>query len=135
LYGKKWLIYGNNNLNCFAFSTLPEGMMRTSSFITLLKCKTGDPSPGCCTHAIISAMTVMQSRMEGLHKTEKCSWLKNLKAKMMEWKTKASKCQSEYSKLVGKYLASKSKGNKQLLKQYLEVQQHKETGEDVQKGV
>lgn len=136
-HGKKWLIYyhallseeGNSDLNCFAFPTLPASIIRTSSssYITPLKRKTSDSSvSGGRTRAItaasatIAAMGAMQLRMENLTATEEHSHLTIMKGEMMEWKTKASDCNREYSKLGASYLSAKSKGEKQLMKELLD---------------
>ena len=65
-------------------------------------------------------MGAMQSRMENLNATEEHSHLTIMKGEMMEWKTKASDCNREYAKLGGSYLAAKSKGEKQLMKELLD---------------
>ena len=102
--------------------------MRTSSssFITPLKQKNGGDSSVSRTRAItaasatISAMTAMQSRMEGLQETEERSRLTTLKTEMMEWKSKMTASNQVYSQLGGKYLVAKAEGNKSLMKQLLE---------------
>jgi hypothetical protein len=125
-HGKKWLIYydtllkedGNKDLNCFAFPTLPVGVVRTSSsFITPMKRKGIEPSPAGHTHGIatasgatIAAMGAMQSRVDGLKETEQRARLSSMKSEMLDWKSKAIECNCEYSKLGGKYLAAKSDG-------------------------
>ena len=104
---KKWLIYyhallnkeGNSDLNCYAFPSLPDNIIRTSlsSYITPLKRKTSDSSTssGRTSSGWARAIT---AALENLHATEEQSQLTIMKGEMMEWKTKASDCNHEYSK-------------------------------------